>query len=255
MSLASSWDYLYKNVMINDRDSQLGYLSLISEKVREIPKEALISEQALFIPNDDYISYYGDELIIFDENGFYSGGNSIWTDYVIFPIRGLDNAAKGLGGFSPRLYLTAKETNDYSIAYYSYSTKRIFNKGAYLFWGLDGFEKAYTAGYVILVDGMFDAINLRRLGFNAAALMGSSLTEIIISQLRFFKKVIIVSDNDDAGNKLENRLKKQLHNCAYLRQSFDKDVDGAIKAGFSKEIISELNKMIAEPMILDHVIR
>lgn len=255
MSVHSVWNSLYQSVMAEDRTTQVNYLKLISEKVRQIPLEALMNEQALFIPNENYVHHFANEQAMLNENGFYYNGTSIWNNYVIFPIRSLSNEAKGIGGFNPVLYLQAKETNDYSINYYSYSTKYVFNKGDYLFWGINGFEKAYADGYLILVDGMFDAVQLRRLGFNAAALMGSTLTEVIIAQLRFIKKIIIISDNDAAGYKLEQNLKRNLHQCVYLRQGYDKDIDGAIKLGYDTKVLNELQKMITEKIHIDHVIR
>ena len=42
--------------MSRGRESQLNYISLIAEKLRNIPTQYLIDEQALFIPNDDYVA-------------------------------------------------------------------------------------------------------------------------------------------------------------------------------------------------------
>lgn len=254
MSICNTWKTLYNNVIKNDLDSQKYYLNLIAEQVRNIPLEYLMNEQALFIPNDDYVSAFAGDSALYDENGFYYGGVSTWSDNVIFPIRSLNNDAQGIGGFNPRLYLYARETQDYSVHYYTYSAKSLFSKGDYLFWGIDGFQKAYHDGYVILVDGMFDAIQLRGLGFNAAGLMGSTLTESIIAQLRFIKRKIVISDNDAAGLKLEYGLKKALRECVALHQGFDKDVDGAIKNGYDNAIINELKNMINEPIAIDHTL-
>lgn len=255
MSVHATWDSLYKAVMASDRESQLNYLQLISEKVRQIPLEALLEEQAIFIPNESYVHHFAGDLATINENGFYYNGTSIWNNYVIFPVRALNNEARGIAGFNPVMYLQAKETGDYSINYYSYSTKYVFNKGDYLFWGIDGFEKAYRDGYLVLVDGIFDAIQLRRYGFNAVALMGSTLTEVIIAQLRFIKKLIVISDNDTAGFKLEQALKRNLHQCVYLRQGYDKDIDGAIKLGYDKKVLSELKNMLEEKIAIDHIVR
>lgn len=255
MSVNTVWSELYNNVMLQDAESQLNFLSLIGEKIRDIPVEYLLKEQALFIPNDSYVQTYGGLDSYSNENGFYYNGISLWSDYLIFPIRNISNDAMGIGGFCARLYLQAKETNDYSISYYNYSTKSIFRKGNYLFWGVDGFENAYNAGYIILVDGLFDAIQLRRYGYHAAALMGSSLTEVVVAQLRFFKKVIIISDNDTAGLKLEDKLKRRLNNCVYLRQGFDKDIDGAFKNASVPKLLKAINEVINEPFLIDRVIR
>lgn len=253
MKINEAWEQLYKAAMSRGRESQINYLSLIAEKLRNIPTQYLIDEQALFIPNDDYVVNMAGSLAMQDSCGFYYSGESTWSNYLIFPIIGMDSTVKGIGGFNPMLYLQAHETGDFSTPYYSYSAKSLFPKGDYLFWGPDGFIKAYRAGYVVLVDGMFDAIQLRGNGYCAAALMGSSVTESLVAQLRFFNKVIVISDNDTAGNKLESLLKRELKHCVYLRQGYDKDVDGAIKKGHKEEVFSVLNRMIEEPFYIDRI--
>lgn len=255
MAINDTWKLLYKNVMQDDYESQENYIRLIGEKVRQLSFEALIKEKALFIPNNEYIMHFTNIDSLNYQNGFYNNDVCIWNGQLIFPIFGVDGDVYGICGFDPAKYLQARETGDYSLHYYNYSVKNIFNKGNFLFWGDNGFENAFNLGYVILVDGVFDAIQLRRLGFSSAALMGSSLTESIIAQLRFFNKVIIISDNDSAGFKLECNLKKYLNNCIYLRQSFNKDVDGAIKDGYESSIIAALNEIISSPVLIDRVIR
>lgn len=253
MKINEAWEQLYKAAMSRGRESQLNYISLIAEKLRNIPTQYLIDEQALFIPNDDYVANMAGPLAMQDSCGFYYSGESTWSNYLIFPIKGMDDTVKGIGGFNPTIYLQAHETGDFSAPYYSYSAKSLFPKGDYLFWGPDGFIKAYNAGYVVLVDGMFDAIQLRGNGYYAAALMGSSVTESLVAQLRFFDKIIVISDNDTAGNKLESLLKRELKHCVYLRQGYDKDVDGAIKKGYKEEVFSVLNRMIEEPFYIDRI--
>lgn len=91
--------------------------------------------------------------------------------------------------------------------YYRYSSKNIMQKGKYLYMLPGTFEKAYNDGYLCVTDGLFDTLHLEHFGYNAGALSGSSLTIEMLAQMRVIKKVIIMSDNDSAGLKLEERMK------------------------------------------------
>ena len=61
--------------------------------------------------------------------------------------------------------------------------------------------------YVLITEGVFDAINLRQFGFNSIALMGLDLTatnaERIVGD---FDKVCFMLDNDKAGRKAQNKM-------------------------------------------------
>lgn len=128
MKINEAWEQLYKAAMSRGRESQVNYLSLIAEKLRNIPTQYLIDEQALFIPNDDYVASMAGPLAMQDSCGFYYSGESTWSNYLIFPIIGMDSTVKGIGGFNPMLYLQAHETGDFSMPYYSYSAKSLFPK-------------------------------------------------------------------------------------------------------------------------------
>lgn len=70
-----------------------------------------------------------------------------------------------------------------------------FNKKEYLY-NLD-----YSYPYVVLVEGQSDVWRLYQHGYNACALMGSSLSDWQVSALSKFKKVYLALDNDNVGRR------------------------------------------------------
>src|SRR5262249_1194491 len=68
-----------------------------------------------------------------------------------------------------------------------------------------GAELARGSATVIVVEGVFDLLTLRSWGYPAVALVGTHTRADTVDQLRSFKRVYLVLDQDDAG--LEATLK------------------------------------------------
>lgn len=64
-------------------------------------------------------------------------------------------------------------------------------------------------GVVILVEGIFDALSLRAIGLPAIATMGSVVQEPKSEQLRLFRKVIAIADNDKVGREAMSLVGKK----------------------------------------------
>lgn len=68
-----------------------------------------------------------------------------------------------------------------------------------------------TADKVFLVESSFDAIRLEQVGVKALASLGASTSSYQRDLLkRYFNSIIVVSDNDEAGNTMKNKLKISL---------------------------------------------
>lgn len=116
-----------------------------------------------------------------------------FVNRIIFPIHNLDGQVVG---FTGRIY------NGESLAkYYNSKESEIFKKGQILF----NFHRAKDfikeKHELILVEGNMDAIRMYSYGFkNTVALMGTNLTKDHIETIKKLRsKVILVLDNDDAG--------------------------------------------------------
>jgi DNA primase len=59
---------------------------------------------------------------------------------------------------------------------------------------------------VIVVEGVFDVLTLRRWGYPAVALLGTHARPDILEQLRGFRRIYLVLDQDDGGVKATLRL-------------------------------------------------
>ncbi len=62
-----------------------------------------------------------------------------------------------------------------------------------------GWEQARGSATVIAVEGVFDLLTLRKWGFPAVALVGTHTRPDILDQLRTFRRVYLVLDQDKAG--------------------------------------------------------
>jgi DNA primase len=69
-----------------------------------------------------------------------------------------------------------------------------------------GAELARGSATVIVVEGVFDLLTLRRWGYPAVALVGTHTRPDVIDQLRAFQRLYLVLDQDDAGLEATLRL-------------------------------------------------
>lgn len=243
-------DTLYRsgvqNAWSSDYEAQKYYTDIITE-LRGMKENPFKEINGIFIPNDSYMKHYFGEEIVNESYGCYDyDGRCNWNNCLLLPILNVADKIAGFVSFNPFKYLEAKETNDWSIYYYAYSSKNVFSKGNYLF-TLDGvYKRAIEDGYLLLVDGVFDTINVTRAGFNAAGLLGSTLTPQIIMLLRFIKKIVLLMDNDDAGIQLYNNLKTVLPSVDVVKQSWGKDADDALKSDYREEYIGLIKDAISD---------
>lgn len=88
-------------------------------------------------------------------------------------------------------------------------------------------QRNKAADKIFLVESSFDAIRLEQVGARALASLGASTSSSQRDLLkRYFNSIIVVSDNDDAGNTMKNKLKSSLGNMVIAGQLPDnvKDV-------------------------------
>lgn len=229
----------------NDYEVQFDYLEIICKDVRNMDTEIVERANGFYVPNNDYMKARFGPLITDTVYDCYnSNGECRWVNNVVFPLHNLNGVIVGLVGFNPVRYVQARENHDKTLNYYSYSNKNVFDKGKYLYC-LDGtYRKALKEGYLIITDGLFDTLSLSSEGYLSAALLGSSLSEEIIVQLRFIKKIILAVDNDSAGMKLAERLSKYLDNLFIIKQRYTKDVDDVLKTSYKTKYLNRLNALI-----------
>lgn len=235
-----------KRVWDEDADSQRKYISVIQE-ARQMSDMDFQTLNACFIPNNNYfVHFFGEESRSTQYGCYDERGLCFWNNCLVFPIVNAANQIVSLAGFNPLRYVEAKDTGDKSINYYVYNSKDVFEKGKYLFYIEGTYMDAVKNGFLFLTDGIFDTLSLASEGFSAAALMGSSLTQEILMQLRFIKRVILLVDNDPAGMKLYNSLCRYLNNVELAKQGITKDVDDLLKSSKHDWAVSWLEQIVSD---------
>lgn len=72
-------------------------------------------------------------------------------------------------------------------------------------------QRNKAAKKIFLVESAFDAIRIEQVGGNAVAALGSKISSAQIDLLKkYFPSIIVVSDNDDAGRDMFDRLKTMI---------------------------------------------
>ena len=229
-----------------DLEAQEFYIKKVCEGVRGSSSELLLEAGAFFVPNNNYMRlFFGREI----EDAYYDcydgDGECKWNNCLVMPVTNLVGKIVGLAGFNPINYLKAKETLDWSITYYSYSHRSLFDKSKYLFCLPGVYQEALKDGYICVLDGFFDTVSATQHGFHAAGLLGSVISQEIAAQLRFFNKVIVLFDNDEAGLKVVRDLKKyNPHNTYTFLQGKAKDADEILKSELGQEYEDQLRAFV-----------
>ena len=133
-----------------------------------------------------------------DGSGYYDR----FRDRVIFPIRDLQGQTLGFGA---RLLPGGSDgpdgKNDNQPKYLNSPETALYSKGRILY-GLDRARAAASrAGYLVVVEGYFDAIAPHQAGFSqVVATLGTALTSSHLTILqRLVPKVVLLFDPDPAG--------------------------------------------------------
>jgi 5S rRNA maturation endonuclease (ribonuclease M5) len=136
---------------------------------------------------------------------------------IVFPIRWHDGTIVGASGRAARKELRRDADGKKEVPYYNYWR---FEK-KYVLFG----EHLLTEEPVVVVEGQFDAIKVRQAGFNCVATMGAKIGRQskqhgqVRKLVEWGQPVVIFFDNDEAGEKGEERLRKALERQGIRVQS------------------------------------
>lgn len=171
------------------------------------------------------------------ENGLITKtkkGNFIdkFRNRIIFPIFNIKNEIIGFGG---------RVIDNKSIPKYLNSPETIVFNKRYNLYALNFVRKYSNKDYIIVVEGYMDVVSLNQYGItNVVASLGTALTIEQVKLLkRYYKKIVLCYDMDDAGVKATNRAIELLNteklNVKVLTLEDCKDPDEYIrKKGISK---------------------
>ena len=169
------WEQGYAKIMsdpVAKKEQEL-WVSQAATEIRQMPPEELIKREFIYVPNDIYLlHFFGSEIAEY-KYGVYREESCNFYKRLIFPIRGFNKQVVGLGGWSCD-----------SEWKYVYSPDTLWDKKKYFYIAPEDFEQAIEDDYIMIVDGIFDAINLNRIGLHAVSLMGSNLSNWHIQYLK-----------------------------------------------------------------------
>lgn len=234
-----------KKIYAEDLATQKHYIDTIMKEARNSDSSIIYKAEGFFVPNDNYmLEYFGDIVLNSDYDCYNYAGECKWTGNLVLPLRDVKNNIVGLVGYNPFIALENKEKGIWDNPYYKQSDKKVLNKSLFLFGLKDYFKRALKEGYIILTDGVFDLLSCEREGFVAGALLGSYVSDALLYQLSLIPKVIVAMDNDSAGLKVLNQLKRYLPSTIALKQGKFKDIDDLLKSELKDNAVKQIRENI-----------
>ena len=168
----------------------------------------LFSEIGLAYVSEETCDYSKMNIKEYEDLGLFSEDEYfLLNERYIIPIRDMLGNIIALVGWYPdnKKYIT--------------TASKFFSKDC-LFFGMEQLSKTGLGKPYFLVEGIFDCLSLRSLGFNAVAQMGINASRIKEYLYGMFGKLIGVPDNDTQGRGVLKSNKWRLpSNASYLRWS------------------------------------
>lgn len=150
-----------------------------------------LNNQALESPRA--MRYYSNRLITEESVKKFALGYSEKQDMVTIPVHSPDGMTLGFVGRS----IEGKE----------FKNTPGLPKGKLLF----NLHRIKASSLVYVVESSFDAIRLDQVGFPAVATLGANVSNSQIRLLeKYFTNVVLIADNDEAGNIMKDKLIEKL---------------------------------------------
>lgn len=195
------------------------------DTIKRLHEEAMGSERA--------ISYYTGRHITKESMEKFGLGYSEKRDMVTIPVHAPDGLPVGFVGRSV-------EGKDFKNTPGLPKSKVLFN-----------LHRVKLSNEVYIVESSFDVIRMDQVGMPAVATLGANVSNIQIDLLKkYFNRVNVIADNDEAGGNMVDRIQEKLGSRVskiQLNKEY-KDVgdmdDEAIKnlrVSFDNEITDMLN--------------
>lgn len=141
-----------------------------------------------------------NDLSLFSDKGHF-----LVNERYIIPVKDMLGNVIALIGWYPdsKRYIT--------------TPSKFFSKDC-LFFGMEQLSHTGIGKDYFLVEGIFDTLSIRALGYNAVGMMGIDTSRVKTSLYGLFRKLVGIPDNDKEGRKVLNGdLWKLPRNSSYLR--------------------------------------
>jgi DNA primase len=193
--------------------------------IKRLTNQALESPRAM--------RYYAGRSITEDSVKKFSLGYSEKQDMVTIPVHSPDGMTIGFVGRSV-------EGKEFKNTPGLPKSKVLFN-----------LHRVKTSSTVYVVESSFDAIRLDQVGFSAVATLGANVSASQMKLLeKYFNNVVLVADNDEAGNIMKDKLIEKLGSLVSVINidkkykdigDMDDEAIRGIEFQFDKSISSMLN--------------
>lgn len=169
-----------------------------------------------------------------DDLGLFKNGRFLLANRFIFPVKDMLGNTVALIGWFPdeKKYIT--------------TPSRLFSKSC-LFYGLEQFISSGVGAEYFLCEGIFDALSLRSIGFNAVSEMGVTSGRVKEGLYPLFGRLIGVPDADAEGKKVVGSDMWRLpSNSSYLKWvgGSYKDIDLVVNSFEAEDVREELCRCI-----------
>jgi DNA primase len=193
--------------------------------IKRLTNQALESPRAM--------RYYTGRSITEDSVKKFSLGYSEKQDMVTIPVHSPDGMTIGFVGRSV-------EGKEFKNTPGLPKSKVLFN-----------LHRVKTSSTIYVVESSFDAIRLDQVGFPAVATLGANVSASQMKLLeKYFNNVVLVADNDEAGNIMKDKLIEKLGSLVSVINidkkykdigDMDDEAIRGIEFQFDKSISSMLN--------------
>jgi DNA primase len=193
--------------------------------IKRLTNQALESPRAM--------RYYAGRFITEDSVKKFSLGYSEKQDMVTIPVHSPDGMTIGFVGRSV-------EGKEFKNTPGLPKSKVLFN-----------LHRVKTSSTIYVVESSFDAIRLDQVGFSAVATLGANVSASQMKLLeKYFNNVVLVADNDEAGNIMKDKLIEKLGSLVSVINidkkykdigDMDDEAIRGIEFQFDKSISSMLN--------------
>lgn len=210
---------------------------------RKLKKETAYEHDVFWVDESLIMSEFPDEFkaealgFVYDKKYFNQLGR------LVYPVKDVRGNVMGLCGWDP--FVKPKYLDSVNHGYKAKATT---------LYGMEKLPEYYTNNKKVFVtEGIVDTHWLRENEFQALAALGSHLTKYVIEILRRFgDRLIVLPDNDEAGNSFVKQVKYFLPKASVIQCKDGKDVDGYRKLNdgeFKDQILTDLHTLVNIPFL------
>lgn len=226
------------------REEHLSEIEAVFCRERQLPLSTAKACKCFFLNEGTLFTDIPEEFR-HDSFGFVKDKYVVFEGRLVYPILDVNGDAMGFCGWDKFAqgykYMDSKN--------YGYMAKKT------TLYGMECLEDYYRSNEkVFVVEGIVCCLYLRSIGLSALATLGSSLSPYVTQMLsRLGERLVMIPDNDEAGNEFVKRCKCSLPKATVIQSILAKDIDDSRKVD-EQTLIQEL-KAISNPFTKFNTIR